>query len=172
MKIEIEIPEGKKLIEKDGIYTLVNELPITERVKSLQDAVKILGEDDPTVIDLYAISNSTDSLDIMAYAKLRVIIKALNEGWKPLYDKRFYYLWLSYLNKKTYNELSKDCKNNYIIINRSNCYAIKLFVSWNKRFVDSCDLEALVNSHFVFKSSELAEYCVKQFIDIWIDYLF
>lgn len=62
-------------------------LPVTERIKTLDDAVSELGEDNPAVKAYrsikygYAISETDpETADIMAYAALRVIYEALNEG--------------------------------------------------------------------------------------------
>ena len=59
---------------------------ITERIKTFQDAVLLLGYDNQTVIDYHRLSNINSAKDIIALAKLRVIAEALNEGWKPTFD--------------------------------------------------------------------------------------
>lgn len=94
-KVEIEIPEGKKVEWVNGVLTLVDDTPkdIKERVKTFEDAVMILGNDNQAVIDYFAISRTHCANDIFAFAKLRVIAEALNEGWEPTFDKdevRFY----------------------------------------------------------------------------------
>lgn len=64
-------------------------LPVTERIKTLEDAINELGEDNPAVKAYrsikygYAVSEKdSETADIMAYAALRVITEALNEGWR------------------------------------------------------------------------------------------
>ncbi|UWG05573.1 MAG: hypothetical protein [Bacteriophage sp.] len=89
--IEIEIPLGKKAEWVNGILTLVDEQvkdnrPVTERIKTFEDACNELGEDHPFVrsYNSYASNIHEDNkndTDILAYLKLRIITAALNEGW-------------------------------------------------------------------------------------------
>ncbi|MFN4248942.1 MAG: hypothetical protein ACK4EY_14540, partial [Flavipsychrobacter sp.] len=63
---------------------------IKERVKTFEDACAVLG------IDADSIVASTDTKDEAAYKKLKVIVRALNEGWKPDYfntSEAKYYPW-------------------------------------------------------------------------------
>ena len=81
-KIEIEIPEGKVAEWKviNGVTTLVlvdeeDNLPVTERIKTFEDAVMATG------MKLPFDDNQLSCLpkDVVAYMKLRVIAAALNE---------------------------------------------------------------------------------------------
>ena len=81
-KIEIELPEGKvaEWQEINGKTVLVavdevDNLPVTERIKTFEDAVKATG------ITLPLDDNQLSYLpkDVVAYMKLRVIAAALNE---------------------------------------------------------------------------------------------
>lgn len=78
-KVEIEIPEGKKVEWVNGVLTLVDDKPedIKERIKTFEDALMILGNDNQAVIDYFAISRTCCADDIFAFAKLRVIAEAL-----------------------------------------------------------------------------------------------
>lgn len=53
---------------------------IMERVKTFEDACEVLGNDNQAVIDYYAVLAKTETKDIVAYMKLRIIAEALNEG--------------------------------------------------------------------------------------------
>lgn len=53
--------------------------PITERVKSFEDACELLGADPDVVL----VSSDIATADEIAYIKLKIIAQALNEGWKP-----------------------------------------------------------------------------------------
>ena len=76
--------------------------PITERVKTFEDACRELGEDHPVVL-AYQNTNLRDpevaeeNRDILAYMKLRIIAAALNEGWKPQFteDEWRWYPWFT-----------------------------------------------------------------------------
>ena len=89
-KIEIEIPEGKKAEWKEinGVTTLVlteekDNRPVTERIKTFEDAVKATG------ITLPLDDNQLSYLpkDVVAYMKLRVIAAALNELHETTLDE-------------------------------------------------------------------------------------
>lgn len=92
-KIEIEVPAGKNAEWVNGVLTLVDEKdnrPVTERIKTFEDACKELGEEHPFVVayDAWIMNEEfDDQLDIIAYLKLRIIAAALNEGWKPQFTK-------------------------------------------------------------------------------------
>lgn len=101
--IQVEIQAGKKAAWVDGFLKLVDaeeeqkkdERPITERVKTFEDACKELGEDHKLVQQYRAIEGTPlmDSIDVVAYFKLRIITAALNEGWVPQFtedEERWY----------------------------------------------------------------------------------
>ena len=58
--------------------------PVTERVKTFEDAVKELGESHPYVNIYDTIVNEYPAAgkDVMAYLRLRIITAALNERWE------------------------------------------------------------------------------------------
>ena len=178
-KIEIEIPDGKCAEWINGVLTLVDEpkeddRPVTERIKTFEDAVDILGDEHQAVFDYYAVADSLCSKDILAFAKLRVIAAALNEGWKPTFDKDEwrYYPWFYLYAQKEYEELDEDEKNSCCAPLRSNVNANANggLVCAHANFAGSYS-GANNGVRLVFKARELAEYCGKQFIDIWADLL-
>lgn len=148
MKVKIKIPEGKRAEWKNGVLTLVEDESkgIRGRVRTLDDAIDILGKDHPMVLDYYGICGGTNAPDIRAYAKLRVIVAALNEGWKPTFDegKIRYYPW-------------------FVVADGGVAYADAYYTS-----SDAC---SHAGSRLVLKTRELAVYVGKRFVDIWRDYL-
>ena len=176
--------EQKELLENMFGKDIFQPKDIRERVKTFADAVEILGKDNQSVIDFhavsnyilnYAIANKYCSRDILAYAKLRVIVNALNEGWNPTFndDEYIYYPALYRYTKKEYDELNENQKKELIVVGQSK---IKL----NENCGDIYALQVSTSSYSVFSNGyhlalrtwELAEYCGKQFIDIWFDYLY
>ena len=167
--IEIEIPDGKRAEWINGVLTLVDEpkeddRPVTERIKTFEDAVNILGDEHQAVFDYYAVADSLCSKDILAFAKLRVIAVALNEGWKPTFDKDEwrYYPWFYIYTKKEYEELDEDEKKECRVPLRSSnganaggglVYAYAVNVGSSSLTYNGVRL--------VFKTRELAEYCGK-----------
>lgn len=148
---------------------------IKDKVKTFEDAVAILGNDNQAVIDYYAIADKTCTEDILAFAKLRVIAEALNEGWKPKFDgdECRYYPWFYIYTKKEYEELDEDEKKECRVVGRSyysaNAFGGVVYASAN--YASSLS-SSIYGSRLAFKTRELAEYCGKQFIDIWEKFLF
>ena len=167
--------EQKALLENMFGKDMFQPQDIKERVKTFDDAVAILGNDNQAVIDYYAIADKTCTEDILAFAKLRVIAEALNEGWKPKFDgdECRYYPWFYIYTKEEYEELDEDEKKNCRVVGRSsgNSNAFGGLVYANADYASSY---AYSNggSRLAFKTRELGEYCGKQFIDIWEKFLF
>lgn len=148
---------------------------IKDKVKTFDDAVAILGNDNQAVIDYYAIADKTCTEDILAFAKLRVIAEALNEGWKPKFDgdECRYYPWFYIYTKKEYEELDEDEKKDCRVVGRSHgsAFAYGGVVYAGAIYALSTSFASL-GSRLAFKTRDLAEYCGKQFIDIWGKFLF
>lgn len=144
---------------------------IKERVKTFEDAVAILGNDNQAVIDYYAIADKTCTEDILAFAKLRVIAEALNEGWRPKFggDECRYYPWFYIYTKAEYEELDEDEKKSCCVVGRSN---INAYSYGGVVYCASSFSHAHSGSRLAFKTRELAEYCGKKFIDIWERFFF
>lgn len=179
-KIEIKIPEGKYAKWVDGVLTLVDEKPqdITERIKTFDDAVKALGDNHPLVSQCYrAIATfkyEPMSENLIAYTKLRVICAALNEGWEPTLDgeKYRYYIWFYTYTKEEYEKLDEEGKAHCVPLrSSSNANAVGGLVCAVASHAGSFS-SADNGVRLSLKTRELAEYCAKQFIGIWCDYLF
>ena len=167
--------EQKSLLENLFGKDMFQPHDIKERVKTFDDAVAILGNDNQAVIDYYAIADKTCTEDILAFAKLRVIAEALNEGWKPKFDgdECRYYPWFYIYTKKEYEELDEDEKIKCCVVGRSNGNSS---ANCGLVFANAIIAPSYSYSHggsrLAFKTRELAEYCGKQFIDIWEKFLF
>ena len=162
--------EQKALLENMFGKDMFKQKDIIERVKTFEDAVAILGDKHILVKEYWNVVNHTIVLtkNLIAYLQLRIICEALNEGWKPKFDGEEYRhqpgFWI--YTKKDYEELDEDEKKDFRVVCRSygNAYA--------DMRVQASLSGAVCSSRLVFKTRELAEYCEKQFIDIWADYLF
>jgi hypothetical protein len=69
----------KKIAETFGIGQ-----EIMDRVKTFEDACEVLGIDVPRCLG---------TSDEIAYSKLKIIVKALNEGWEPDWNNYDEYKW-------------------------------------------------------------------------------
>lgn len=77
--------ETKEQIEK--------EFPDLFKTNELEKAIKKLGEKDKEVIKLRKLEQIEDIESNLAYQKLVVIIKYLNDGWVRQKEEDFYYPW-------------------------------------------------------------------------------
>lgn len=172
-------PEQKNFLENLFGKEMFQPQDIKERVKTFEDAVAILGDEHPLVAQFRAIENSFEeagnNLHLFAYARLVIIAEALNEGWKPTFDSDEcrYYPWFYIYTKEEYEELVKNEEILYRVPLRSyssaNAYGGLVFT--NANFAGSSSY-AGHGVRLAFKTKELAEYCGKQFIEIWADFLF
>lgn len=187
-KIEIEIPEGKvaEWKEINGVTTLVltdekDNRPVTERIKTFEDACNELGrmaeKGDDTAANLLSDydSNCNNILvkQTLATMKLSIIAHALNEGWQPQFTKeeyRYYTLFYIYTQEEIDNmdeeKKKKLWRFRVYSINGSDC----VLAYANSHCTWSNELPSL-SVRIAVKSKELAEYFGNQFIDIWADYL-
>lgn len=125
-KLEIEIPEGKTAVWRNGILTLIDEpeKDVRKRIKTFEDACREIG------IDAEAWNRDKISLglepDVLAFLKLRIIVKALNEGWEPQFteDECRYYPWFILYTREEYNKLDEEEKSR--VVYRSYYYAFAL----------------------------------------------
>ena len=108
---------------------------ITERVKTFQDACDILG------IDSNCVWIDGEDNDEVAYKKLKVIARALNEGWEPRYNdpnQRKWYPWF-YMDSPGFRLSDVDCTYSF----------------------------TAVGARLVFKTEELARYAAEQFSGLY-----
>lgn len=169
-KIEIEIPEGKEVQWVDDTLKLVDtKKPITERIKTFDDAVRELGNH-PFVKEYALIDpfNRSYSSDIVAYLRLRIIVAALNEGWEPKFteDEYRYFPWFYLYTKEEYDKLDYEEKRRCVL--RSGPYTSSFYgFVYCYAIVDASSSSTGNGSRLAFKTKELAEYAGSQFVNIY-----
>lgn len=119
---------------------------ITERVKSFADACEVLQLDPAKVLPYAEDTTDPEEINDNAFKKLKIIVKALNEGWKPVYDGTQWHYWPVF-------------RHNNAGFGFSGTY----YVAWGT--------SAFVGSRLEFKSRELSDYAGKQFIEIYNQFL-
>lgn len=185
MKIEIEIPKGCKAEWVNGVLTLVQDKkedlrPVTERVKTFEDAVAELGEAHPLCVhfremyDNFLFEGGAAVSDIVAYLKLRIITAALNEGWTPQFtdDEYRYYPWFALYGEQKWNDLPEDTKRQHgvlFVFGGGATYGALAGCVYDR---DPSTTIARVGSHLCFKAGELAMYAGKQFASLWLDFCY
>lgn len=169
--------EQKELLENMFGKEMFQPKDIKERVKTFENACEVLGEDHQYVKayrEWMRISYA-ECKDITAYLKLRIICAALNEGWESKFDGNEcrYYPWFYIYTKEEYEKLNKDEKKELRAIAMSHG---RVFVDISavcaSATITTIESGTSRSSRIALKARELAEYCGKQFIDIWVDYLF
>lgn len=144
--------EAERLAEKLGVETTVMQAvktvtpkDITKRVKTYADACAVLGIE-PINEEVFTKLGFTK--DEIAYRKLKTVVEALNEGWRPDWsDSSDYKYW------------------NWFVYNPS--YAG--FGYANTHYAPSNSLTS-VGSRLCFKTRELATYAGRQFEDLYNDF--
>ena len=166
---------GRKAIKEQLGERLSEILPVTDRVKTFNDAVEELGEEHEAVKAYRAVEwYLRDQMsDIKAYLQLRIITAALNEGWEPQFVKGEYrwYGWYDLISKEDYEALSDEEKGRCVGRSGSSAYAGGGLV-FSSAYGASSGSGASVSSRLAFKSEKLAEYAAKQFIEIYADFCF
>ena len=144
--LQIEIPEGFKIDTFDTTTGQIKFAPIPksifERIKTLQDAIDELGEQDEEVKFLRLLEPIGKETHVYGRQEAVVIAKALQEDWVADFsdsDQRKY---------TPYYESSS-----------AGGFVYHDYASWGT--------DTHVGSRLCFKSRELAEYAGKQFKDIY-----
>lgn len=115
------------------------ETDIMDKIKSVEDAIKYLGEKDEEVKALNTLYGVSLPEHIVAEQEVKVFIKAINDGWVADYED---------VNQDKY----------YPYFRKEN--GLLVYYYWH--YDDSC---STVSARLSLKSSELAEYCGEQMID-------
>lgn len=176
-EVTILIPDGKKAEWVNGILTLFDEPKanchsVTERIKTVEDALSALGTPDEEIADFFKKFEPAGK-DVVAYMKLKVIAEALNEGWVPQFtkDECHYFPWFRLYTKDEYEKMNAEQKSHCVLRSDSGAYISSGFVSVNTNS-DASSSHTFFGSQLAFKNSNLAIYAGKQFIEEWADFMF
>lgn len=140
-------PELKQALE-DTFGREFFSRAITDRVKSYEDACAVLGIDPHGSMPDTSECPAEGRRAYIAFHKLVVIIRALNEGWRPDWagtDQPKWFLWW------------------YTEGNAGLAYAAS--------YRAPSPAAAILGSHLCFKSEALANYAAKTFKSLYEDYL-
>lgn len=166
---------------KEEAVQKADKRPVTERIKTFEDACRELGEEHPLIQAYRQIleiatcedyMKETFGVDMVAYLKLRIICAAINEGWEPKFteDEWRYYPWFYLYTQQELDDMDDDEKQERHMIDTGD-YETEYcgFGSASSARVPS-NSAAYFGSRLCLKNSELATYCGKQFISIWADF--
>lgn len=159
-------------------FTPKDNRPVTERIKTLEDACNELGEDHLYVQMFRDIYNKSEKAganvnnDVVAYLKLRIITAALNEGWEPQFtqDEERWYPWFFLYTDEELAEKSDEWKRDRHLTTMQYHRGEWAGLAYAGSYAAPSDTGADVGSRLCFKSDTLAEYAGKTFIDLWMDF--
>lgn len=155
--------------------------PVTERIKTFEDACRELGEKH-SLVQAYRqlletatcedYMRETFGADMVSYMKLRIICAALNEGWEPQFteDEARWYPWFWLYTQDEINNMDEQEKQDRHLISTGD------YITDYAGFAYACSNYAPSTTHtslgsrLCLKSEALAVYCGKQFIDLWADF--
>lgn len=169
--------DGRKAIKEALGEKFSGTIPVTERVKTYDDAVKELGEDHPFVVA----ANSAVwrypedyNQDIVAYLKLRVVVAALNDGWNPEFteDERRWFPWYRLYTKEEIDNLSEEDKEQVLLWGGYASYGSRCGLAYASSNLAWSLSPAAFGSRLALKSKELADYAGKQFIELFAPFCF
>lgn len=156
--------------------------PITERIKTFEDALielqsraekgdklaKMLREEWYNIYDDIA----TNSEDLIAYLKLRIICAALNEGWEPKHteDEVRYYPWHWLYSQDELDNMREEEKIRRCMLPTGEYQTEYAGFGYADSNYAPSATNAIIGSRLCLRSDELAAYCGKQFIKLWADF--
>lgn len=156
------------------------QAPVTERIKTFNDALNALGYNHVLVKQYIAIRDmmtkegtisDKESCDIVSYLACRIICAALNEGWENPQDCKttVYYVWYYlYDHKPTKGELCSDEVPTDVDM---SLYGLPAGLAFSYSYYAPSGTSANIGSRLCFKTRDLAIYAAKQFADIFLDFL-
>lgn len=156
-----------------------DDRPVTERIKTFEDACDELGETHPFVIQFREIYSNhlnaaipSESADIVTYLQLRIVCAALNEGWEPQFteDEWRYYPWFYLYTQAELDDMGDGEKQERRMIDTADY--VTEYAGFGYAYSDDAPSNALATfgSRLCLRSSDLAIYCGKQFINLWADF--
>lgn len=180
---EVADENGKKMLRAlyPGMFTqsqtrAESNRPVIERLKTFDDACHEIGETHPLVQQLNVLERdmaekASSSHDVVtaSYIKLCIVVAALNEGWTPDWGNKNQHKWYPYfyiLSEKEYDDLSEEDKCR--VVGRAHYSAgANGGLVYSNAYNVSTNSSTVNGSRLAFKSKELAEYCGKQFGELW-----
>lgn len=118
---------------------------IYERVRTFEDACQELGCSHELVMEYLLLKELGVSKDILAMSKLKIITKALNEGWPDNADK------IEWGERKYFPNL-RARRDGSMLLSHVSYMSADHF-----------------GAPFYYRTEELAKYSVNTFTDIWTD---
>lgn len=150
------------------VANVTDNRQVTERIATLSDACRELGDDHSFVQELrLLVIACPDALDVVSFLQLRIIAAALNEGWSPQFSReenRHYPHFLFYAKEEI--PFLNDSERAHIEEKASS----GVLETGGILCCGACRYSgsgAPIPSPLAFKTEELAVYAGRQFVNIW-----
>lgn len=159
-------------------FTPKDNRPVTERIKTFEDAVEALGEDHTFVQMFHDIFNKSEVAganandDVVAYLKLRIITAALNEGWEPQFTEEEwrYYPWFYLWTEEELADKDEEWKQDRNLQSLGGYNTGYAGLAYANSYYAPSYTPAHFGSRLCFKNATLAEYAGKQFLELWMPF--
>ena len=171
MEIDIEnIKAAYKKADESGmeilrmlVPNLEEIVPVEDRIKTFTDAYNALDRSHPLVENFINLACYDENL--FAFVRLRIICAALNEGWiaKPE-DNGGYYPGFKFFTSEEVKGVKDEAVYDLHFLEPK--FDTK-YVAVDCTFTSHLTLENCL----LLKTPELAKYCGKRFIGLWMNYL-
>ena len=184
-EIKINVPDNQAELFAEKLSALVTEcggnissnekevdlfdtnIPIWDRIKTVEDAITYTGMTLPDNIDELP-------LDVQAFLKLRVVCAAYNELKKDELDQfpRFttneyrYYPWFLLYTQEEIDRMDKEDRSRVLGRSSNNAYA-GAGVAYSSTYDASSYSYTNAGGRLCFKTEELATECGKRFAKLW-----
>ena len=166
---------------KEEAVQKADKRPVTERIKTFEDACRELGEEHPLIQAYRQIleiatcedyMKETFGVDMVAYLKLRIICAALNEGWEPKFteDEVRWFPWFWLYTQDEINNMDEQDKQARHLISTGDYETEYAGFAFAFSHLTPSSASTHIGSRLCLKSEALAVYCGKQFIDLWADF--
>lgn len=158
-------------------FTPADNRPVTERIKTFEDACAALGNHAYVnqyrrIVEEQNPPMDETAADLIAYLKLRIITAALNEGWEPQFtqDEERWFPWHILWTEEELASKDEEWKRDRCLRSMEHHRGEWAgLASAHSTYAPSYS-DASFGSRLCFKSDTLAEYAGKQFIDLWMDF--
>lgn len=158
-------------------FTPADNRPVTERIKTFEDACAALGNHAYVnqyrrIVEEQNPPMDGTATDLIAYLKLRIITAALNEGWEPQFtqDEERWFPWHILWTEEELASKDEEWKRDRCLRSMEHHRGEWAGLAYANSHTAPSLTSANVGSRLCFKSDTLAEYAGKQFIDLWMDF--
>lgn len=180
-KIDWQEIEGKMcLVMVDSEEeTPVDNRPVTERIKTFEDAMHATGMTIPYLSDEHL---QNIPKDVVAFLKLRIICAALNGLTEttinefPTFheDEYRWFPWFTLWTQDEIDSMTEEDKERrgLLYVGGSANNGSRCGLSASNANAGFSNSSAVFGSLLALKTEELAIYCGRQFIELWSDFCF